>query len=290
MTGSPDRVTIIGLGNMGAAMARTLARKGFAVTGCDTRAARASELPEGARFARDLAEAVRGAAIIVLSLPSSREVEAVAPGLLTDVAAGAVVVDTTTADPESTRRLEPAFDAKAIGFVDAPVSGGVAGAEAASLGMMVGGREAAIATARPVLEAMAAKIVVVGGPGAGHVAKLVNNLLIAQHLVTTAEAVKLARRAGLDAGKLLAAVNASSGRSGASEICFPKWILSGSFDSGFTMGLMRKDLRLALELAGKLGVNLDLGSVAGRLWSQSQDALPDGEDFNRIAPYIEEKS
>ena len=289
MTRSTGRVTVIGLGNMGAAMARTLARKGFAVTGCDTRAARASALPDGARFTGDLAEAVREAATIVLSLPSSREVEAVAPGLLTAVSPGAIVVDTTTADPESTRRLEPGFHARSIGFVDAPVSGGAAGAEAASLGMMVGGRETAIASARPVLEAMAAKIVVVGGPGAGHVAKLVNNLLIAQHLITTAEAVKLARRAGLDAAQLLSAVNASSGRSGASEICFPKWILSGSFDSGFTMGLMRKDIGLALELAGKLGVNLDLGSVAGRLWSGSKDELPDGEDFNRIAPYIEEK-
>lgn len=280
-------VTVVGLGNMGAAMARTLGRKGFAVTGCDPRAERAKELPAGAAFAADLASAVRGAPVVVLSLPSSREVEAVAPVLQASLARGAVVVDTTTADPESTRRLEPEFVARGLGFVDAPVSGGAAGAEAGTLGMMVGGRESDVTASRPVLEALAAKIVVVGGPGAGHVAKLVNNLLIAQHLVTTAEAVKLARRAGLDAAQLLTAVNASSGRSGASETCFPKWVLSGTFDSGFTMGLMRKDLRLALELAGKLGVNLELGSVAGRLWAGSRDAVPDGEDFNRIATYIE---
>ncbi|MBL8699642.1 MAG: NAD(P)-dependent oxidoreductase [Alphaproteobacteria bacterium] len=288
MTGTS--ATIVGLGNMGAAMARTLARKGFAVTGCDTRPERAAQLPAGARFATTIGDAVRGAATVVLSLPSSREVEAIAPALLAGLAPGAAVVDTTTADPESTRRLEPDFAARGIGFVDAPVSGGAAGAESGTLGIMVGGREATIAQVRPLLEAMAARIVVVGGPGAGHVAKLVNNLLIAQHLITTAEAVKLARRAGLDAGQLLGAVNASSGRSGASETCFPKWVLPGSYDSGFTMGLMRKDLGLALSLAGKLGVNLALGSVAGRLWSESRDAVPDGEDFNRIAQYVEEKS
>lgn len=285
-----ETIAVIGLGNMGAAMARTLTRKGFSVSGCDTRPERARELPPGARFTSDLAEACRGARVLILSLPSSREVELVASTILEAASVGAVVIDTSTSDPDSTRRLEPRFAARGFGFVDAPVSGGAAGAEAGTLGMMVGGRDDMIARVRPILEAMAGKIVVIGGPGAGHVGKLVNNLLIAQHLITTAEAVKLARRAGLDAARLLEAVNASSGRSGASETCFPKWVLSGTFDSGFTMGLMRKDVRLAIALAEKLGVNLDLGRVAATLWVDSAASQPDAADFNRIAEWVEAKS
>ena len=132
------------------------------------------------------------------------------------------------------------------------------------------------------LEAITANVVHVGASGAGAVAKLANNLLVAAHLLTAAEALRLARKAGVEAEAALAVINAASGRSAATEVNFPRWILPGGFDSGFTAGLMRKDVRLALELAGRAGAMGTLMEEVGRLWLQDS-AVPDGEDFNRVA-------
>jgi 3-hydroxyisobutyrate dehydrogenase len=149
--------------------------------------------------------------------------------------------------------------------------------------MLVGGDAAVLERARPVLERLAAKIVHVGGSGSGHAAKIVNNMLCAANLVLVAEGLRLAEAAGIAPEGLLGGVNAGSGRSGVSEVNFPRWILSGTFDSGFTMGLMRKDVRLALGLAESLGVELPGFAPIARVWSESAVHLADGEDFNAIA-------
>ncbi|WP_237217889.1 NAD-binding protein, partial [Falsiroseomonas oryziterrae] len=166
----------------------------------------------------------------------------------------------------------------------APVSGGPAGAGAGSLTVMAGGAAEALEAARPVLARIAARIVHVGEAGAGQVAKLVNNLLVATHLVAAAEALRIGEAAGVPVASLLPVVNAASGRSAATEVNLPRWVLSGSFDSGFTAGLMRKDVRLAMELASAVGADPGACGRAAAAW----EAAPVGDDadFNRVAAAI----
>jgi 3-hydroxyisobutyrate dehydrogenase len=172
--------------------------------------------------------------------------------------------------------------AKGIGFIDAPVSGGPAGAKAGTLTTMIGGDGAHLMAALPVIEAIAAKVIHVGASGAGNVAKLVNNLLVAVNLLTVSEAMRLSEAAGVPTAEVLKVINAASGRSAVSEVNYPRWIQPEAFDSGFTMGLMRKDVRLAQALVGETGLDLPLAELAARIWQESASRLADGEDFNRI--------
>nr|WP_303047821.1 NAD-binding protein [Thalassospira lucentensis] len=129
---------------------------------------------------------------------------------------------------------------------------------------------------------MGGKITHVGPVGAGHAVKIVNNMLVATHLLTMSEAIRLGTAAGVEVENLINALNAGSGRSAISEVNYPKWVMNGAFDSGFTMGLMRKDVRLAMALAAQKDIAMPVSELAGELWAQSADSLADGEDFNRI--------
>jgi 3-hydroxyisobutyrate dehydrogenase len=151
--------------------------------------------------------------------------------------------------------------------------------------MMIGGEAAALEHARPVLDKLAAKILLIGASGAGQVAKLVNNLLVATHLVTAAEALRLGNAAGVPPEALLPVLNGATGRSAATEVNWPRWIASGTFDSGFSAGLMRKDVRLALGLAEELDVPLDATARAAAAW-EALSAVPDAADFNRVPALI----
>jgi 3-hydroxyisobutyrate dehydrogenase len=151
--------------------------------------------------------------------------------------------------------------------------------------MLIGGDPAAFEKAKPLLEKITAKIVQVGPSGAGHAAKIANNMLCAANLVLVGEAIKIAEAAGVSAPELLEGINAGSGRSAVSEINYPRWILNNAFDSGFTMGLMRKDVRLAQELADKNGIQLPGFSAIAAMWGDSATTLPDSDDFNRIYEY-----
>jgi 3-hydroxyisobutyrate dehydrogenase len=275
------QVAVIGLGAMGLAMAERLAERGQAVQGWDRDAARcrAAEAA-GLTVAED---AATGAEVVILSLPNDEAVRTVAAGLpAAGMMADGVVVDTSTVAPETPRALAPGFSATGLAWLDAPVSGGPHGARAGTLTVMVGGEAEALARAMPALEAIAAKVVHVGGSGAGAVAKLANNWLVAAHLLTAAEALRLARKAGVDAEAVLSVINGASGRSAATEVNFPRWILSGAFDSGFTAGLMRKDVRLALELAGRVGGAGRLMRETAETWL-ARSTIADREDFNRVA-------
>nr|WP_277819390.1 NAD-binding protein [Pseudoroseomonas vastitatis] len=130
---------------------------------------------------------------------------------------------------------------------------------------------------------MAARIVHVGPSGAGNIAKLVNNLLVAAHLITTGEAMRLSEAAGLSAAEAIEVVNAATGRSAVSEAMYPRWVLPGSFNSGFSAGLMRKDVRLATGLMSEVGLDLPLSRLVDQLWREAP--LPDPEDFTRMADY-----
>ena len=206
-------------------------------------------------------------------------------GLLERPGSKVVVIDTSTSDPGTTRRLAARLAEAGHALLDAPVSGGPSGAAEGTLTMMVGGTAEDFALAKPVLTAMSARAVHVGPSGAGNIVKLVNNLLVAAHLITTGEAMRLSEAAGLSAQEAIAVVNTATGRSAISEVMFPRWILPNTFDSGFSAGLMRKDVRLALELAAESGVHLPLAEHVAAIWQGTSDELPDSADFTRMADY-----
>ncbi|WP_176494161.1 NAD(P)-dependent oxidoreductase [Cobetia sp. 5-25-4-2] len=289
-------VGVIGLGNMGGGMAATLARHDFPVFGFDlSQAARDKAAAAGVTPVSSLAELLDTIDIVILSLPKAEHVEQLCLGkegtqeenqdttrLLTLGKPGLIVIDTTTSTPETSRKVAAALATRGIDFIDAPVSGGPKGAASGSMSMVIGAEEEVLARAMPVLEAMSGSRVHVGGCGAGNVAKIANNMLAACHLISTAEAVSMAARAGVSPEKLLEGVNAGSGRSGASQVMFPSWVINKAYDSGFTMGLMRKDVGLASDLAAALGLELPLANAVAQLWDESRASLDDSEDFCAI--------
>jgi 3-hydroxyisobutyrate dehydrogenase len=280
------RVGVVGLGRMGRPMAETLARRGHPLACFDLSPERRAAAPSPVS---SLSEAVRGSDIVLLSLPSSREVEAVMRqrlGVLESAQPGQVVVDTSTAELASTRRLQAEAAARGVGYVDAPVSGGPKGAADGKLLIMAGGDEADLLRAMPVLAGLAREVLRCGGPGAGNAVKLINNLLCAANLGLAGEALRLGERDGVAPEVLAKALALGSGRSGVTEVNLPTWILSGRFDSGFTMGLMRKDVSLAADLARSLGALGTLGEATAALWARSAAALGDDEDFNQLASAV----
>ncbi|WP_235207476.1 MULTISPECIES: NAD(P)-dependent oxidoreductase [Halomonas] len=277
-------ITVIGLGNMGRGMALTLHRAGYTVVGSDIDAGTRQRLSdEGVTTVSP--EEIGASDVYLFSLPTSKHVEQVlkvSPGLLHRAPAGSVIMDASTSDPMVTRRLAAEVADAGLEWLDAPVSGGPAGAINGQLGMLLGGHEDTVARLRPLLDAMSSKATHVGGPGSGHVVKLANNYLCAANLLTTAEAVAMAQRAGVDPEACLNGLNSGSGRSAVSEVNFPRWILSDSFDSGFTMGLMRKDLRLAQQTAGDLEMPDGLLRSVVEAWHADAETLLDGDDFNAV--------
>jgi 3-hydroxyisobutyrate dehydrogenase len=279
-------IGLVGLGQMGGGMLRRLRAEGQGVQGFDLDPA----LREAARAAGAVACATPAgvaAPLVLFSLPHAGAVAAVLAALLPHMPPGAVIADTSTIEPAEARRFAAQANAVGVAYLDAPVSGGPAGAASGKLAMMVGGSAAALDRVRPTLLLLTARIVHVGASGAGQVAKLANNLLVATHLAAAAEALRLAARAGVPPEAILPVINAASGRSAATEVNWPRWISSGSFDSGFTAGLMRKDVRLALALAAEVGAELGVCGAAAEVWEGSE--VGDGEEFNRVAAMIFQK-
>lgn len=277
-----QKVGVIGLGAMGMGMARTLVGKGFAVTVFDLSSDAMDRAgAAGMTAAATASDVIAASDAIVLSLPLAQHVTATIDAAL---AAGVfeqpkVVIDTSTSEASVSRKLAAQLAEVGTGFLDAPVSGGPQGAASGSLAMMLGGDVAWVTAAQPVLDALATKVVHVGPSGAGNIAKLVNNMLVASHMLTTVEGLRLAEAAGLPAEDALRVVNTATGRSALSEIHFPNWVLTRSFDSGFSAGLMRKDVRLALELAKETGCDLPVSQLVAELWSEDRSGVSDGEDF-----------
>jgi len=279
-------VGVVGLGNMGRGMALSLARAGHEVLGTDASEATRSAIGSGGiAVFEGLAPLCARADLLILSLPTAEIVEAVVAGpggVIAHARPGLRVVDTSTSHPETTRPLAAALAAQGMAMIDAPVSGGPKGAITATMTMVIGGADDDVAAVEPILADMSAKRVHVGSVGAGHVCKIINNLLCAAHLLTASEAMRIARDAEVDPARLLEGLNAGSGRSGVTLVNLPTWILNGAFDSGFTMALMRKDVRLATQLIAKLALDLPIARETARIWSESAGSIGDGEDFNRI--------
>ncbi|OIS92333.1 NAD(P)-dependent oxidoreductase [Brucella cytisi] len=286
-------IGVVGLGSMGLGMAQTLVAKGFVTLGFDLSAERKT-LAQAAKVtpADTLEVLFEESEFLVFSLPTARDVENVVNAhihQLTSARRRVVIIDTSTSEPDVSRVLAQRLASLGHGFLDAPVSGGPAGAASGKLTMMVGGSDADLALAQTVIEAMAVKALHVGPSGAGNVAKLVNNLLAAAHMVTTSEGLKLALAAGISPESALRVLNAASGKSMISEVHFPTWIMNDRFDSGFSMGLMRKDVRLAQEMAERVGVDNPLTSVVAELWAGSEH-LKDSDDFTRMGAFQPDSS
>ena len=280
-------IGVIGLGQMGLAMAQTLVRAGQSVLGYDVAAERRALFVPHANQIHDLAITCQ---TLLLSLPHSGIVEQVMDTILPHCRPGMLIIDTSTADPDSTRKLALAAHAKGVFYVDAPVSGGAAGAAAGTLFIMAGGDDDALHRAKPVLNILGRETVLCGGPGCGNVVKILNNALCAAHLALAGEALAAGEKAGLNREALAAALAKGSGRSAVFEVNLPKWVLSGSFDSGFTMGLMRKDVRLFDEFATANSISPILLQTASTLWRESKATLGDSEDFNCMVPFAGERS
>ncbi len=280
------KIGIIGCGNMGGGMVGQLIAAGMDVRCYDPDAnIQAGMRAIGAIVAETASALVTGQEIIILSLPKAQVVEAVMAEVAPHIEPGAIVLDTSTSTPATSQATAKLGQINGFDFIDGPVSGGPAATNAGTMTMLLAGNQGAIDRLTPVTDILTAKTVVVGASGAGHAAKIANNMLCAANLVLVAEAVRMCEAAGVSAEGLLEGVNAGSGRSGVSEVNFPKWVLNGAFDSGFTMGLMRKDVGLALELAEQTGVDLEGFAGIADLWLSQSGDIPDTADFNEITKF-----
>lgn len=257
MTTNPSQSSVgfIGLGNMGGRMTRRLVDAGVDVLGFDAKTDNIA--PSGARAASTAAGVATSSDIVFLSLPESKIVEAVVlgpDGIVSALRAGSVVVDLSTSAPSSTRSIHSTLAERGVAFLDAGISGGAAAAEKGQLTLMVGGEADALATVQPFLAPFASNVFHVGGSGAGHVTKLLNNFLNAIALSATAEVMVAGKKAGLDLGVLLDVLNKSSGVNFATLNRFPKIITGDYLKGGLTNTLMLKDVVLYTELIAELGV------------------------------------
>jgi 3-hydroxyisobutyrate dehydrogenase len=283
----------VGLGAMGLPMTRHLLESGHRVT-VASRSAGPIEaaVALGASHGGTPAGVAEASDIVILCVPSSPEVTAVVADMLPVLGPGQVVVDCSTIDPEVTRTQHALVAGVGAGYLDAPLSGGTAGAEAGTLTLMVGGDEATLATARPALEPFAARIVHVGGPGMGQVVKLCNNLIYAAQMLATSEATALALVSGVDMAKLHEVLTHATGDCVAVRTrlpvagVVPDSPASNGWRPGFMTDLMAKDLDLALAYGARAGVPLATTATARQALTAATTAGYGRQDFSSVAKVV----
>jgi 3-hydroxyisobutyrate dehydrogenase len=289
-------VAFIGLGNMGGPMATNLIKAWHKVTVFDLSAAACDHMhAAGAVVAGSAAEAVTGKEYVISMLPAGKHVAATYlgdtrgnNGLLSILDASTTVLDCSTIDAATAREVGAAAAALGIGFMDAPVSGGVAAAAAGTLAFMCGGDAATFEKARLILKDMGKNIFHAGPAGAGQVAKGCNNMLLAIHMIGTCEALEMGARNGLDPKVLSEIMLASSGRNWSLEVynpypgVMPNAPASNDYKPGFMVDLMVKDLGLAMEIAAQSGVDNAMGQLARELYTEHQQAGSGQRDFSSI--------
>ncbi|HEX3285646.1 MAG TPA: NAD(P)-dependent oxidoreductase [Mycobacterium sp.] len=283
-------VGFVGLGNMGFPMARRLLSNGYEVLVCDKRDdVVAAAVAAGARAMASPRAIAAHAETVLASLPSLQASIDVATGD-DGVAHGGMVrryVDLSTVGSRTARHVADALAARGIAAFDSPVSGGVAGAEKGTLAVMVSGPRTHFDDIKPVLETIGRPIFVSEKPGAAQTMKLVNNMLAATALATTAEAVVMGVKAGLDAEVMIDVLNAGSGGTHASRDKFPRAVLPRTFDYGFATGLMVKDVRLYLEEAAELGLPTEIATTVGRVWESVLREEGPESDFTCVVKPME---
>jgi len=263
-----ERIGFIGLGIMGKPMARNLLKAGYPLVVHNRSRASVEELSrEGARAAGSPQEVAQGSDVVITMLPDSPDVEQVvlgAKGVIEGVRQGMLLVDMSTVAPSTSLKLHRAMAERQVQALDAPVSGGEIGAREATLSIMVGGDEGAFQRALPILQAMGKNIVRVGGPGAGQVAKACNQVIVALTIQAVAEALTLARKCGVDPGKVREALLGGFAQSRILEV-HGKRMIDRAFQPGFRMRLHRKDLAIALQTGKEQGVALLATAQAAEL-------------------------
>jgi len=289
------RVAFIGLGAIGMPMARHLAQPQFELSVWNRTADKASEFAEStaARAAATPADAAQNADVVITCLPSSGEVREVLEredGLLGAMVAGSILVDCTSGDPAASRDFAKTLAGRGVAFIDAPVSGGVVGAKAGTLTVMCGGDGEVLERARPVLEAFGKKIVLCGPVGSGHAVKAVSNALLAVHVLSTAEALVALTRLGVSAAVALDVINASAGRSNASQNLFPERVLTRAFPRTFRLALLDKDIGIATKLASEAGTPIPLIDLAARLIHEARVELGEEADHVEAAKVVENRA
>ena len=293
-------IAFIGLGNMGGPMAANLVKAGRAVRVFDlVPAAVDAAVAAGAQAAPSMLDAVAGADVVITMLPASRHVEGAylgSEGIVAHARDGALLIDCSTIAPAVAQKVAAAATAGGLAMLDAPVSGGTAGAAAGTLTFIVGGEDAALERARPVLGAMGKNIFHVGASGSGQVAKLCNNMALGVIMAVTGEALALGAAHGLDPAVLSRMMAVSTGRSWATEVCNP-WpgVLenapaSRGYTGGFGNDLMLKDLGLATEAAMGVGASIPLGELARNLYAMNSGVGNGALDFSSVVKLVAKRT
>jgi 3-hydroxyisobutyrate dehydrogenase len=285
-------VSFLGLGAIGAPMAAHLAPPATELTVWNRTRERGEAFAArtGARLASTPADAVREADVVITCLPTSREVEILldgADGMLSAMRKGALLLDCTSGDPTASRRISVLLEEHDVGFLDAPVSGGVSGAEKAALTIMVGGDPDLLERARPVLGLLGQKIVHVGPVGAGHALKAVNNSLLASHIWSLAEGLLALERFGVQPAAALDVINASSGRSNTSENLFPQRVLTRAFPRTFRLALLDKDVGIAASMAREARLPAPLLQLTSEMFRAAHTALGEEADHVEAVRFLE---
>lgn len=286
-------IAFIGLGHMGGPMAANLVKAGHKVVGFDLSPASCDQArADGASIAGSANEAVEDAEIVVTMLPAGKHVLSVWSGLLSSVKPGTLLIDCSTIDVESARKAHAMAKEQGLQSLDAPVSGGVGGAKAATLTFMAGGSKEAFAKAEPVLSQMGKKVVHCGEAGAGQAAKICNNMILGISMIGVAEAFVLAEKLGLSHQALFDVASTSSGQCWSlTTYCpvpgpVPTSPANNGYKPGFAAALMLKDLKLAQEAALASGASTPLGAEAAQLYALFNNAGHDGDDFSGIINFL----
>jgi 3-hydroxyisobutyrate dehydrogenase len=284
----PAGIAVIGLGNMGVPMGACLVRAGYAVTGFDLSAgARGRFVAAGGRAADDVASAVAAAGVVITLLPNGKIVREAMNSIRPHLKPGSIIMEMSSSAPLGTRKLGEELIAAGYGFIDAPVSGGVKRAADGTLAIMVGGDPATIDRVDPVLAAMGRSIFRTGGLGSGHAMKALNNYVSAAGLVAAVEALRVGQKFGLDPSLMTDILNVSSGKNNTTELKLKQYIISQTFNAGFPLRLMAKDVRTADELAHDLGISTPLADLCAKLWDDAAAGLAEAADHTEIMRYME---
>jgi 3-hydroxyisobutyrate dehydrogenase len=288
-------IGFVGLGVMGAPMAGHLARAGHRLVVLDADADRASAFAAatGARVAATPAEAAAASELVLTMLPDGQVVQRVSlgpDGLVHGLRRGALLLDISSAEPWLTRRTAAALAERGVAMVDAPVSGAVWGAEAAELVFMVGGDAADVARVRPLLDRMGRSVHHLGGLGAGHAMKCLNNCITAMTFAATSEALVAGQRCGLDPAAMVDVLDECTGGSWVSRTHFRQRIFNRAFDDPFRLSLMLKDIGIALRLAQDSGTPMPIAGLGEQLWRMADHAAGPGASVSELVRWVESLS
>ncbi|MCX5909814.1 MAG: NAD(P)-dependent oxidoreductase [Deltaproteobacteria bacterium] len=287
-----EKIGFIGLGAMGQPMARRLLEAGYALVVYDLRPEAMEVVTKrGAESASSVKEVAQKCRKMITIVPNSEAVEKVVlgpQGLLEGAKAGDILIEMTSAYPPSTLKISQALSARGILMIDAPVSGGVIGAEAGTLAIMVGGEEKVFESCRPILSVMGKNLFYMGGIGSGHTLKAINNFLSATAMAATSEAVILAAKLGLSPQRVIEVLQVSTGRSYSTELKFPKFVLSGTYNSGFSMELMYKDIDTVTRMAREYKIPMFMANMVHQLFGYAMAQGGGKGDHTAIFKYLEE--